>query len=309
MVELLSKCWRRRGPRPARCSATPPNRTAKQAGPPRRVFCYHGQSRRAGSAELARSAAEERHRWVGRSADRQQPIRFTSPASIVARRSSSRARPTGTPPCRRGLVPLPRLQVADGSAGRYFKAPPQRANRHWLKVELLHHYGEQFWSGSLGLGSECRTLAGRHRLLSRPRSPASEVRAVLEGIRACGLGHQGRPNQARSRPRGQVAVLGFTAHRAPRLLSLVVRSSTARRARSSTEAIRSDGRHLEASASICADHAPGEAVGRSSSLNGQEGRPPSLQAAIDTTLPSGTLVFTSSERSPNTDLSCSPGSG
>jgi hypothetical protein len=25
--------------------------------------------------------------------------------------------------------------------GRYFKAPPQRAKRQWLKVELLYHYG------------------------------------------------------------------------------------------------------------------------------------------------------------------------
>jgi hypothetical protein len=67
--------------------------------------------------------------------------------------------------------------------GRYFKAPPQRANRQWLKVELLHHYGEQFWSGSLGLGSKCRTLADAIAYLAGPDRQASEVRAVLEGIR------------------------------------------------------------------------------------------------------------------------------
>jgi hypothetical protein len=35
------------------------------------------------------------------------------------------------PECKR---PMTRL-------GRYFKAPPQRAKRQWLKVELLYHYG------------------------------------------------------------------------------------------------------------------------------------------------------------------------
>jgi hypothetical protein len=67
--------------------------------------------------------------------------------------------------------------------GRYFKAPPQRATRQWLKVELLHHYGERFESGYLGLGRKCRTLPDAVAYLAGPDRPASEVRAVLEGIR------------------------------------------------------------------------------------------------------------------------------
>jgi hypothetical protein len=67
--------------------------------------------------------------------------------------------------------------------GRYFKAPPQRATRQWLKVELLYHYGERFESGYLKLDSKCRTLPDTVAYLASPDRPVSEVRAVLESIR------------------------------------------------------------------------------------------------------------------------------
>jgi hypothetical protein len=84
------------------------------------------------------------------------------------------ARPYPCPECKRPMVRL----------GRYFKAPPQRATRQWIKVELLHRYGERFESGHLGLGVKCRTLPDTIAYLAGPDRPASEVRAVLDGIRA-----------------------------------------------------------------------------------------------------------------------------
>lgn len=82
------------------------------------------------------------------------------------------ARPYPCPECKQPMVRL----------GRYFKAPPQRATRQWLKVELLHHYGERFESGYLGLGSKCRTLPATITYLVSLARPESEVRAVLENI-------------------------------------------------------------------------------------------------------------------------------
>jgi hypothetical protein len=67
--------------------------------------------------------------------------------------------------------------------GRYFKAPPQRAIRQWLKVELLYQYGERFESGNLGLGIRCRTLASTVAYLAESGCPESEVRGLLERIR------------------------------------------------------------------------------------------------------------------------------
>jgi hypothetical protein len=87
-------------------------------------------------------------------------------------------RPFPCPGCKR---PMTRL-------GRYFKAPPQRAARQWLKVELLYHYGERFESGRLGLGDKCRTLAATVAHLAGPSRPAAEVRAVLADIQAARLG-------------------------------------------------------------------------------------------------------------------------
>lgn len=98
------------------------------------------------------------------------------------------ARPFPCPECKQ---PMARL-------GRYFKAPPQRASRQWLKVELLHYYGEQFESGYLGLGRKCRTLPDTIAYLAGPGRPASEVRAVLEGIRVsrARAARQGEPAAA-----------------------------------------------------------------------------------------------------------------
>lgn len=43
---------------------------------------------------------------------------------------------------------------------RHFKAPPQRARLQWLKVELLHAFGETFFSSHSKLDRHCATLAG-----------------------------------------------------------------------------------------------------------------------------------------------------
>jgi hypothetical protein len=94
-------------------------------------------------------------------------------------------RPFPCPECERPMVRL----------GRYFKAPPRRATRQWLKVELLHHYGERFESGYLGLGRKCRTLPDAVMYLAGPGRAASDVRAALEGIRATrsGAGRRAKP--------------------------------------------------------------------------------------------------------------------
>ncbi len=83
-------------------------------------------------------------------------------------------RPFPCPDCKRSMVRL----------GRYFKAPPKRATRQWIKVELLYHYGERFESGHSGLDRKCRTLSDAVAHLVRPTRAVSEIRAVLEGIRA-----------------------------------------------------------------------------------------------------------------------------
>ena len=83
-------------------------------------------------------------------------------------------RPYPCPECKR---PMSRL-------GRYFKSPPQRAIRQWLKVELLYRHGERFESGYLGLGTKCRTLAATVAYLAGPARSEAEVRGVLESIRA-----------------------------------------------------------------------------------------------------------------------------
>ena len=90
--------------------------------------------------------------------------------------------PQRTFPCPECTQPMARL-------GRYFKAPPLRATRQWLKVELLHYYGGRFEAGNLGLRTKCRTLPATVAYLVGPSRPASEVRAVLESLRV-----------ARSRP-------------------------------------------------------------------------------------------------------------
>src|SRR5688572_18350006 len=82
-------------------------------------------------------------------------------------------RPYPCPNCKRSMVRL----------GRYFKAPTQRAVRQWLKVELLYHYGEHFWSGHSRLGVLCKTLPDAVRYLAVPPRSENEVRKVLNRIR------------------------------------------------------------------------------------------------------------------------------
>jgi hypothetical protein len=82
-------------------------------------------------------------------------------------------RPFDCPNCKQPMTPL----------GRYFKAPPQRATRQWLKVELLAHFGEQFWSGNSGLGKKCDTLASTIPYLVESGHDESDVRKRLEFIR------------------------------------------------------------------------------------------------------------------------------
>jgi len=82
-------------------------------------------------------------------------------------------RPFPCPVCKQPMIRL----------GRYFKAPPQRAARQWVKVELLYCFGERFESGQLGLGAKCRTLSGTIAYLMGSGSADAEVRACLERIR------------------------------------------------------------------------------------------------------------------------------
>ncbi len=82
-------------------------------------------------------------------------------------------RPFDCPNCKQPMVRL----------GRYFQAPPKRAFRQWLKVELLYQYGERFVSGNSKLGAKCDTLASTVAYLCECGHDASEVRARLKRIR------------------------------------------------------------------------------------------------------------------------------
>jgi hypothetical protein len=83
-------------------------------------------------------------------------------------------RPFPCPECKR---PMARM-------GRYFRPPPERAGREWLKVELLYHYGERFESGHSGLEAKCRSLASTVAHLAGPGRPEADVRETLGRIRA-----------------------------------------------------------------------------------------------------------------------------
>ncbi len=74
-------------------------------------------------------------------------------------------RPFPCPVCKRQMMSL----------GRYYKAPPHRAERQWLKVELLCSYGERFHSGNSGLTAKCRTLAMTVAYLSESGHSAAEI--------------------------------------------------------------------------------------------------------------------------------------
>lgn len=83
-------------------------------------------------------------------------------------------RPFPCPECQRPMVRL----------GRYFKAPRQRATRPWLKVELLYRCGECFESSQLGLDAKCRTRVATVEYLAGVGHAESDVRNLLEQIRA-----------------------------------------------------------------------------------------------------------------------------
>jgi hypothetical protein len=69
--------------------------------------------------------------------------------------------------------------------GRYFKAPPRRASRQWLKVELLHSYGERFGSyyGPTNLHVRCKTLGATVAYLVGQGHEEKAVRQRLAEIR------------------------------------------------------------------------------------------------------------------------------
>lgn len=65
----------------------------------------------------------------------------------------------------------------------YFKAPPKRAIRQWLKVELLFRYGERFFAGNSGLDTKCDTLPSTVAYLVAEGHDESDVRVTLARIR------------------------------------------------------------------------------------------------------------------------------
>ena len=79
--------------------------------------------------------------------------------------------------------PCPNRKRAMVKLGKYFKAPPQRATRQWLKVELLYRYGIRFNSSNMRTKEEWCTLASTVRSLSGNQS-LEHVRKQLNQIRA-----------------------------------------------------------------------------------------------------------------------------
>lgn len=80
--------------------------------------------------------------------------------------------------------PCPNCKAPMTRFGKYFKAPPSRARRQWLKVELLHRFGERFVSSSLGLGTKCRDLPSTVLYLVEQGNGESEVHLQLEHLQA-----------------------------------------------------------------------------------------------------------------------------
>jgi len=66
---------------------------------------------------------------------------------------------------------------------RHFKAPPQRATRQWLKVELLVAFGEDFFSSHSLLDKHCATLADTVSYLVKSGYDKKVVLGRLEQIR------------------------------------------------------------------------------------------------------------------------------
>lgn len=89
-------------------------------------------------------------------------------------RDSVSTRPFRCPECR---TPMRLL-------GRYFKAPPRRAVRQWLKVELLYYFGEKFDSSRSGIGRACETLPEVVNYLIACGNAEARVRCALRELRA-----------------------------------------------------------------------------------------------------------------------------
>ncbi len=94
------------------------------------------------------------------------------------------ARPFDCPNCKRSMVRL----------GRYFKAPPRRAVRQWLKVELLFRFGERFECANSRLDTKCDTLPFTVSYLVDAGHESSHIRSALRSIR------DARRPQANTRP-------------------------------------------------------------------------------------------------------------
>lgn len=80
------------------------------------------------------------------------------------------------PDCQR---PMSRL-------GWYFQAPPRRAARHWLKIELLHAFGERFeesWVSRGRRGAIDTLRAALDYLIREKGISEDEVRGRLEELR------------------------------------------------------------------------------------------------------------------------------
>jgi hypothetical protein len=73
--------------------------------------------------------------------------------------------------------------------GKYFKAPPTRAVRQWLKVELLHRFGDCFSSSNSGLSRTCQTLRSAVDYLKEQGHSAEDVRWQLDQLRRLRAGH------------------------------------------------------------------------------------------------------------------------
>lgn len=81
-------------------------------------------------------------------------------------------RPFECPNCKTAMVRL----------GRYFKAPPRRAVKQWMKVELLHKHGETFYAGNSQVGVKCDTISSTIAYLIECGHDESDVRTMLSHI-------------------------------------------------------------------------------------------------------------------------------
>lgn len=68
--------------------------------------------------------------------------------------------------------------------GRHFKPPRQRARREWLKVELLHHYGERFEASWLKLDQRCSNLVNTLAYLASLGHPKEAIQETLLRLKA-----------------------------------------------------------------------------------------------------------------------------